>query len=272
MTRSFVTKDGIQLAYYVDDFTPPWSTPETVVLLHAAMGSAERWFSWVPRLAQKYRVIRLDLRGHGQSQKITAEHNLSLDHLVSDVLELLDLLNTDSAHLVGNSAGGYVCQKLAINFPERVKTLALFGSTPGLKRSPALTWLPKIQEMGLKGFISKTIADRFDAQADPNLVAWFIEQTGSNDEQFIARFVSHMCTHDFLEELVAIKAPTLIAAAAGEQIGHASAYEEMAKRIQNSKIVEYETSGHAICDAYAAQCVSDLLDFYNATRESSSCK
>jgi len=59
--------DGLKLAYYVDDFTDPWRTPDTLVLLHAAMASALRWFDWVPRLARRYRVVRLDLRGHGNS-------------------------------------------------------------------------------------------------------------------------------------------------------------------------------------------------------------
>jgi pimeloyl-ACP methyl ester carboxylesterase len=54
-----------------------------------------------------------------------------------------------------------VSQQLAIRHPERVKTLALFGSTPGLKRSHAPTWIPKISETGLKQFLADTIDERF---------------------------------------------------------------------------------------------------------------
>jgi 3-oxoadipate enol-lactonase len=46
MNSTFSTADGFQLAYYVDDFTDPWRKPDTVLLLHAAMGNSRRWFQW----------------------------------------------------------------------------------------------------------------------------------------------------------------------------------------------------------------------------------
>ena len=67
MNGTLTTADGLKLAYYVDDFTDPWRKPDTLLLLHAAMGNSQRWFQWVPRLARQYRVVRLDLRGHGNS-------------------------------------------------------------------------------------------------------------------------------------------------------------------------------------------------------------
>jgi 3-oxoadipate enol-lactonase len=261
MNSSFRTADGLQLAYYVDDFTDPWRKPDTVLLLHAAMGNSQRWFRWVPPLARNYRVVRLDLRGHGASQIPKPTDDFSLALLVSDALALLDLVGADRAHIVGNSAGGYVSQQLAIKHPQRVKSLALFGSTPGLKHSHAPSWIPKIKDIGLKKFLADTIDERFDSNADPHLVKWFIEQAGSNDPTFIARFVLHMCTHDFMNELPAIKAPTLIVAAGKEKIGHASAYQEMKAKIAGSELLYYDTAAHNICDGYAARCVDDLQTF-----------
>jgi pimeloyl-ACP methyl ester carboxylesterase len=258
---SFTTRDGLKVAYYVDDFTDPWRKPDTLLLLHAAMGNSRRWFRWMPRLARQYRVVRMDLRGHGASQIPTPDQPFSLQHLVDDAVELLDKLGVERAHVVGNSAGGYVAQQLAIQHPQRLRTLALFAATPGLKNSHALTWLPRVQEVGLKRFLSDTIYERFDDSADPQLVQWFIEQAGSNDPAFIARFVSHMCTHDFMDELTRISCPTLIVAAGKEQIGHASAYDDMHARIADSELVYYDTAAHNICDGYADKCAEDLLAF-----------
>lgn len=261
MNSTFVTADGLKLAYHVDNFTDPWRKPDTLLLLHAAMGNSRRWFQWVPPLAREYRVVRLDLRGHGDSEIPQPTDDFSLALLVSDALALLDRVGARDAHIVGNSAGGYVAQQLAIHHSERVKTLALFGSTPGLKHSHAPTWIPKIKEIGLKRFLADTIDERFDASADPDLVKWFIEQAGSNDPAFIARFVLHMCTHDFVDEIAAIKAPTLIVAAGQERIGHASVYQEMKTRITGSELRYYDTAGHNICDGYASRCVADLMSF-----------
>ena len=261
LTSSFTTADGLKLAYYIDDFTDPWRKPDTLLLLHAAMGNSRRWFQWVPRLAREYRVVRLDLRGHGNSEIPKPTDDFSLSLLVSDAHALLDLVGAMNAHIVGNSAGGYVSQQLAIRHPQRVKTLALFGSTPGLKHSHASTWIPKIKEIGLKQFLADTIDERFDSSADPELVKWFIEQSGANDPAFIARFVLHMCTHDFMNELSAIKVPTLIVAAGNERIGHASVYREMNNRIAASELRYYDTPAHNICDGYASRCVEDLMNF-----------
>jgi len=259
--KTLVTRDGQKIAYYVDDFTPPWREPQTLLLLHPAMGNSQRWFRWMPHLAGHYRVVRMDLRGHGASQIPAPQDDFSLQHLVDDTVELLDLLQCRQAHVVGNSAGGYVAQQLAIQHPDRVRTLMLFGATPGLKNSHAPTWIPKIQQVGLKRFLADTIDERFDDRADPDMVRWFIEQAGSNDPAFIGRFVLHMCTHDFMDELPRISCPTLIVAAGKESIGHADAYGEMQRRIPGSELVYYDTAGHNICDGYPERGAADVLRF-----------
>src|SRR5688572_32166853 len=65
--QSFVASDGLTLRYVIDDYTDPWREPETLVLLHAAIGSSRRFYAWVPHLARDYPVVLLDVRGHGES-------------------------------------------------------------------------------------------------------------------------------------------------------------------------------------------------------------
>jgi pimeloyl-ACP methyl ester carboxylesterase len=90
MNSFLTTRDGLKLAYYVDDFTDPWTRPETLLLPYPAMANARRWFRWVPRLARRYRVVRMDMRGHGASDMPAPEQDLSLSQLVDDTLNLLD--------------------------------------------------------------------------------------------------------------------------------------------------------------------------------------
>src|SRR5271154_2317554 len=158
---SFTASDGVQLAYYIDDFTDPWKQAPTLLLLNAAMGSAKRYYAWVPALARHYRVVRMDLRGHGGSPVPSPDRALTLERLVGDVIELMDHLGCRAAHIVGNSAGGYLAQQLAMNRGEWVRSLLLFGSTPGLKNSQAPSWIPQIQAKGLRAFLAETLgADR----------------------------------------------------------------------------------------------------------------
>ena len=169
----FVTSDGLGLAYYTDDFTNPWRPPETVLLLHAAMGSARRYFGWVPHLCRDWRVVRLDLRGHGASQVPPEAEALTLERLTRDIDELLDHLGCASAHVVGNSAGGYLGQQLAMTKPQRVKSLSLFGSTPGLKNSQAPSWIPQIKAKGMRGFLARRSATGCRRMPTPGLSSGF---------------------------------------------------------------------------------------------------
>src|SRR6267142_1021315 len=59
--------DGAELFYTIDDYTDPWTQPETVVLHHGMAKNHQLWYAWIPILAQHYRVVRFDMRGMGQS-------------------------------------------------------------------------------------------------------------------------------------------------------------------------------------------------------------
>ena len=95
MKQTFTTSDGIRLAYYIDDYTDPWKPAPTLLMLHSAMSSAKRFYSMVPGLAKHYRVIRLDSRGHGESEVPASGVPHDKWRLNKDVLELLDALGID---------------------------------------------------------------------------------------------------------------------------------------------------------------------------------
>jgi pimeloyl-ACP methyl ester carboxylesterase len=257
---TFTTGDGLRLAYYVDDFTNPWAKAPTVLLLHAAMGSARRYFGWVPHLCRAYRVVRLDLRGHGASQVPPADQALTLERLVADVVELLDHLGLTAVHVVGNSAGGYLGQQLAMTRPERVTSLSLYGSTPGLKNSQAPSWIPQIQVKGMRGFLAETIRDRLPRDADPGLVEWFLDEAAKNDPAYIGKFVLLMASYDWSGEVDCIACPTMVVIPGAETVGSLHSYEPF-RRLKDVEFKVYDGLPHNICDAVPDRCAADLRDF-----------
>jgi 3-oxoadipate enol-lactonase len=260
LMNSFATSDGQRLAYYIDDFTNPWVKAPTLLLLHAAMGSSRRWFGWVPHLARHYRVVRLDLRGHGASEVPPADRALTLDRLVRDVVELLDHLGCGGVHVAGNSAGGYLGQQLAMNHPERVTSLTLYGSTPGLKNSQAPSWIPQIQAKGIRGFLAQTIRDRLPADADPGLVEWFLDEAAKNDPAFIGKFVLLMASYDWSGEVGRIGCPTMVVIPGAETVGTLDNYEPF-RRLRDVEFRVYDGLPHNICDAVPDRCAVDLREF-----------
>ena len=258
----FTASDGLRLAYFVDDFTDPWTQPATLLLLHAAMGHSRRFYAWVPPLSRHYRVVRMDLRGHGESQVPPAEPPLTMDRLIADTRELLDHLGCAQAHIVGNSAGGYVAQNLAMSSPPRVQSLMLFGSTPGLKHSQAATWLPRVAKEGLRPFLAATISDRFPVdRTDPRHIEWFLDEAAKNDTAYIGRFVGLMTTLWWADELPRIKCPTLLVMPGAETVGSTQNYEIMRSNIPDCELIAYEGLPHNICDIAPDRCADDIIAF-----------
>ena len=256
------TSDGLCLAYYVDDFTDPWKPAPTLILLHSAMGNSKRFYAWVPHLSRRYRTVRMDLRGHGGSEVPGSDPPLTMDRLVADVSELMDHLGCEQAHFVGNSAGGYVAQNLAMSAAERVRSLALFGSTPGLMHSQARTWLPRVAEVGLRRFLADTIADRLPVdRTDPGYIEWFLDEAAKNDDAYIGRFIGLMTTLDWSDRLGEIKCPTLVVVPGAETVGSTHNYDVMRDRIPDVELISYEGMPHNICDAVPDRCTEDVLAF-----------
>lgn len=103
---------------------------EPIVLLMGLGCSSAMWFRLVPRLARKYRVILLDNRGAGQT---SVEHFVvhRVSNMAADVACVLDAAGEASAHVLGFSMGGMIAQQLAIDFPQRVRSLVLAGTNCG---------------------------------------------------------------------------------------------------------------------------------------------
>src|SRR5258705_4880757 len=98
-------RPGVALAYEDDWFGPPWTVPQSVVMIHGNAESSRAWFAWVPRLAARYRVIRPDLPGFGASPA-PERYGWSVDELAADIGHFLDALGIAKCHLVGAKYGG----------------------------------------------------------------------------------------------------------------------------------------------------------------------
>src|SRR5262245_66203745 len=105
--NTFKASDGLEIAYTVDDYSDPWRPADTVILVHAAMGSSVRFYAWVPHLARDFRVARIDMRGHGATP-LGGAGELSVPRLARDVAELADHLGARGCQVAGSTAGSTV--------------------------------------------------------------------------------------------------------------------------------------------------------------------
>jgi len=261
--HTFRASDGLEIAYALDDYTDPWRTPETVILVHAAMGSSKRFYAWVPHLAGDFRVVRIDMRGHGATQ-IPGPEQLSPDRLVKDVAELADHVGAARFHVGGSSAGAVVAEKVAIDYPDRVLTLGAFAGTGGIKHAlqDHASWVQRIGEKGLAAFLRETIADRVDlTTAPPGFVDWFIAESAKTSVELLARFVPMMRRFEVLDELNRIRCPTLAIAPGADPIHKVDTYRMLKEKIPDCEFLVYEGLPHNITDAVPDRCAEDYRRF-----------
>ena len=270
--QEFATSDGLRLRYVIDDYTDSWRDSNSVVMVHAAMGSSRRFYAWVPHLARDFRVVRLDLRGHGESD-IPDAARLSFERLGLDVVELLDHLGIQTAHLAGSSAGAIIAQSVAIRHPQRVATLASFAATPGMKigKQDYGGWVSRIGAKGVAAFLRETIADRIKLdQVEPGFVEWFIAESARAKVELLARFVPMMAAIDLIPEVHKIRCPVLAVVPGGDPIHAVAEYRLLEKTIPDCEFIVYDGLPHNITDAVPDRCARELLRFLKAhakTRE-----
>src|SRR5215510_6914690 len=99
-----VSVPGSVLHYDVTDLTLPWIEEPQTILFHHGLGASSRtWAAWLPVLADHYRLVRFDMRGHGKSAAAGAAggETLSLELLADDVLAVADAAGVRQFHLVG---------------------------------------------------------------------------------------------------------------------------------------------------------------------------
>jgi pimeloyl-ACP methyl ester carboxylesterase len=122
-TRHSFDSNGVKIAYSSQ------GAGECVVLIHGWLGNS--LLNWEPpgisaALAKDHRVIAMDVRGHGESDKPLKDEDYG-PQLVEDVARLLDHLKLEKAHIVGYSMGGVITANFLVKHPERVLSGTLGG-------------------------------------------------------------------------------------------------------------------------------------------------
>jgi pimeloyl-ACP methyl ester carboxylesterase len=102
------------------------------MLLHGGFSDMSVWkdFGYVERLQEQYRVILMDARGHGQSEKLYDPAQYVYQFMTSDVIAVLDHVCVDEVHFWGWSMGGYTAFALAKHYRERLRSLIIGGAGP----------------------------------------------------------------------------------------------------------------------------------------------
>lgn len=269
--------------WVADDGAP---ADDPVVLLAGADSPGFRWApSFVDRLVEAgHHVIRYDHRDCGRSTTLGPDAGYLLGDLASDLVALLDSLDIAAAHLVGRSMGGMVAQVVALDHPERVTSLTLLSTTPGVDDDR----LPGPDEAFVETMMRRLYAGPPDDHADR--VEWLVELSGHMagtaypfdleaevvlaDAQLRTGWtaesghgVAAFGSPSRLDRLREIEQPTMVVHGTADPVLPVEHGRALALGIDGAVYVEVDRLGHEAPAAFLDELAPTLVHHFRASRE-----
>jgi 3-oxoadipate enol-lactonase len=238
----YCSTNGINLFYQDQGKGAP------LLFLHGLGSSSEDWKMQIEAFAKDYRVIAIDVRGHGRSDKPEGPYNIPL--YASDIRNLLDTLAIERFHLVGFSMGGMISFQLAVNMPARIKSLIIVNSAPAVpyntlkEKLEIFLRLATIHTLGMN-MLAKLIGKRlFPESQQKVLYQQFIERMKYNPKHTYIQVLKSILGWDVRPELSDLQMPVLIISADNDYtpVSYKQEYQQL---ISNSSLVVIEDSRHA---------------------------
>jgi len=221
-----------------------------VCFVHSIAADSGMWAEQASALiADGYGVLRIDLPGHGGSETVAGD--LTSQHVVDDVLAILDVNRIERVHFVGLSIGGVVGQAFAATNGNRLRTLVLSNTVPKSSPEASAAWAGRIaavRQAGSTSPLAEGMIERWISAAvmqnEPS--KWGRTLQGilaTSAEGFIGCAVL-MQNFDFTASLSQIKTPTLVIAGSDDGAAPAAAGRSIAQTIPNAIYKELPNSRH----------------------------
>ena len=213
-----------------------------LVLANSLGSNLHMWDEQVEPLSSHFTLIRFDARGHGRSPVPPGPY--AIDDFGRDVLDLLDHVGFESAHIPGISLGGMTAMWLAINAPERVDRI--IPTCTSAKLGPPQMWRERIELVSQGGVeaVAPAVAKNWvtDASADrrPELEK-MIASTPKDGYIASCEAIEHM---DLLPDLPTITAPTLVISANQDPSTPPEHGKAIAERIPGARFEIFDGAAH----------------------------
>ncbi len=258
----YFDNDGCQLHYEDYGHGAP------LLLVHGLGSSTRDWEYQIPALAQHYRVIALDVRGHGRSDKPRGAYRIA--DFADDVAALIEYLQLPPVHLVGISMGGMIGFQLGVDRPELLRSLTIVNSGPEVKAKSPGDWLEIAKRWTLARVLSlETIAKAlakllFPKPEQAELRRKVEERWPQNDKHAYLASLDAIIGWGVRERLQRITCPTLVISADRDYTPVERKREYVAE-MPNARLLVIENSRHATPLDQPERFNSALLAFLGET-------
>lgn len=253
--------DDFELYYEV------YGDGEPVIFVAGLVGVGSYWQPQIAAFSEKYQVLLQDHRGCGQSTHSRIDY--SIEQMADDVVQLMDKLKIERAHLVGHSTGSVIGQVIAIEHPERLKSFVAYASWT--KADPFMRRVFEARRTLLTASGARAYVRSAPLFLYPD---WWINQNEQMLEDRETRSIPAMpaaeigasridalMAFDRTADLHKITTPTLVVCAKDDFLTPAYFSEELAKSIKGAELVLLDGGGHMCSEVTVAEFNRVVLEF-----------
>ncbi|MEM9670302.1 MAG: alpha/beta hydrolase [Pseudomonadota bacterium] len=253
----------------------------TLVLVHGFSASVHTWEPWVERLKERYRIVSVDLPGHGLTRTPDLE-KMHPGHFADVIEEVAEIVDLETFTLVGHSMGGATAWQFALKYPDRLDGLVLVAASGWGRGSDDEDGVPLIFRL-LRNPVARLIIKDLDTTSltRDGLANSFVDQSFVTDEA-VNRYVSLSRAPGHRSGIIALTSgqnerleatedrlavlgdvPTLILQGDSDNLVPASHAQLFHEAIGGSEVKVYTNVGHVPQEEVVGQSVADLTDFLN---------
>jgi long-chain acyl-CoA synthetase len=206
----------------------PEHRARTIVFLHGYGGQARQWVNQLDEFSISNRVIAVDLRGHGLSDKPHGSY--AMDQILEDLVMVLDELDVeDNFYLVGHSFGGAIATEFAAVHPDRIKQLILIATAGEFELNPFYRFLLTLPKTFLR-YLNPIVRGWLSAPAQV-MHAWYHQNVSQWNGWSLFR---------------SLEVPTIVIRGHQDAVFSQTMFDEVARAIPNAEEVDVGASGHLV--------------------------
>ena len=232
--RHMVNVDGLRLSILEA------GTGDPIIFVHGVVTTSNIFPKYVGAYSPEFRGVAVDLRGYGDSEKPPTGY--SIPQFSNDLIKLADVLQIKQAVWVGVSMGGMILQRLALDYPERVRALVLVSTTDGAmildKDIPTIGAPRDYQEVS-----KNMIVESFPPGTKAKTYQPLLDRIPTWNGTVIREALTSMSQFNVHGQLTRISVPTLIMVGAKDDVATPAIAKGIQAQIPGAKLVEFNT-GH----------------------------
>ncbi len=243
---------------------------EPVVLIMGLGYPSDMWFRVLPSLAAHYRVLRLDNRGSGRTGDVPGSP-YTVEMMAGDVLAVLDAAGETSAHVVGVSMGGLIAQELAITAPDRVRSVVLGCTHPGIAHAvldpEALELLGQRTAMTAEEAAQASVAFNYASTTPRERIAedWAVRLPLACSVDGYRAQVEGTARWSGLERLPSVHVPTLLVHGEADRLVPVANTHRIARALPDAEVVILSGANHLFWTDQPERTVDILLTWLDKT-------